>query len=226
LIVANSEAGRKYHSRFYWNKNIVVLPNGIDTRKFQRNEVRGQELRKLWKVDDQVPLIGLVGRLDPVKDHSLFLHALAELKKSSFAFKAICVGSGTAAYKELLVTLSKELGIQGNLIWLDYCSEMPAAYSALDISVLCSKSEGFPNVVLESMSCGTPCVVTRSAGDAAFIVAGLGKVVDSEPQELAQALRSTLEKKKQWSTEALSSSIKDRFDQEKLFEKTEKLLGF
>jgi len=69
---------------------------------------------------------------------------------------------------------------------------MPAAYNALDVLVLSSMSESFPNVVGEAMACGVPCVVT-DVGDAAELVGETGVIAPPrDPERLREAIEALL----------------------------------
>jgi glycosyltransferase involved in cell wall biosynthesis len=224
LMIANSQSGKNYHQKYYFNKNIVSIANGFDPKKFAPQPDRARILRAKWGVQSDEILIGNVGRLNPIKDHPLFLQTLARLKETELKFKAVCLGSGVAAYRKQLLKLCNDLNLESHIRWLDHHEDMAAAYSAFDLSVLCSKSEGFPNVVMESMACGTPCVVTHSAGDAALIVAQYGAAVESDPKLLAEACYHVLKQKNIWSAEEISGTTLARFNQESLFRRTEELL--
>jgi glycosyltransferase involved in cell wall biosynthesis len=115
--------------------------------------------------------------------------------------------------------------LSSDLLWLDEHHELSAIYSAFDVSVLCSKSEGFPNVVLESLACGTPCVVTRSSGDASIIVGPFGITCDSDAAQLAKALREVCAAKGRWDEGEIARATLARYDQENLFTRTEELLA-
>src|SRR5206468_1932360 len=73
-IIVNSVAGKDYHrKRGYMGRRMVVVPNGIDTDLFRPNRGAGRQLRRSWEVADREVVIGLVARLDPMKDHPTFL---------------------------------------------------------------------------------------------------------------------------------------------------------
>lgn len=156
---------------------MVVIPNGIDTERFHTDAEAGRQLRHAWGVEDDEILIGLVGRLDPMKDHPTFLHAAALLAQEVPAVRFVCVGSGSAAYQRELQALAAELDLADRVIWAGPASDMRAVYGALQIATSASAyGEGFANVLGEAMACGVPCVTT-DVGDSARIVADTGAVV-------------------------------------------------
>jgi glycosyltransferase involved in cell wall biosynthesis len=101
---------------------------------------------------------------------------------------------------------------------------MPAVYNALDIVCSPSYSQRFNNVVGEAMACGVPCVVT-DVGDPVKIVGDLGMVVPpGDPQMLANALRTMLEKRHEIEPHQLRERIVRQFSVETMVEATEKIL--
>lgn len=178
LIIFNSEAGRITHERIgIQGRRAHVIPNGFDIQRFSPNAAEGAIQRRVWGVSVDVPLIGIVGRLDPIKDHSTFLRAAARLAQDWPTAQFVCVGDGPQDYKESLKTLANSLGIADRLLWPGVCDQMSGAYNALSILVLSSTAEGFPNVIGEAMACGTPCVTTR-VGDAALLIGDTGAVTE------------------------------------------------
>jgi glycosyltransferase involved in cell wall biosynthesis len=191
LIIANSTAGLEYHAQHGFPRDkMKVVPNGIDTSHFGFDPVGRERMRRTWNVPHSAKLIGLIGRLDPMKDHSNFLCAAARLASDDSEWWFVCVGDGSISYREELALKAARLGLTRRLIWAGPCDDMVAAYSALDIAVSSSKGEGFPNVVAEAMSCGKPCVVT-DVGDSAMVVGETGWVV---PPEDSAALAEGIER--------------------------------
>jgi len=177
LIIVNSYAGKKYFIKSgYFPKNIVVINNGFDTRKFHPDRKAGERLRILWGIKNEQILIGLVGRIDPMKDHPTFIKATAIVAKQNPLARFACIGNGDETYKGELLKQVKSCGLSEKFIWTGYIDDMAAAYNSLDVLCLSSCGEGFPNAVGEAMACGIP-VVTTNAGDAAEIVGDIGKVV-------------------------------------------------
>ena len=104
------------------------------------------------------------------------------------------MGGGSPPRLARLQAMADNLGVADRVRWCGPQTDLPAVLSALDALVLCSRSEGCPNVVMEAMACGTPCVVTR-VGAAAEIVGSAGVVVtDHDPATLAAAIESVIQR--------------------------------
>jgi glycosyltransferase involved in cell wall biosynthesis len=187
LIVVNSHSGMRHHlAEGYAGRRMVVVPNGIDTGRFRPDRAAGRGPRAAWGVGEDERLIGLVARLDPMKDHPTFLRAAALLAGERRDVRFVCVGDGPAAYRSALEVQSRELGLGERVIWAGPCADMAAAYNALELATSSSAfGEGFSNAVGEAMACGVPCVAT-DVGDSAAIVGDCGRAV---PAKNAEALR-------------------------------------
>jgi len=146
LIIANSNAGARAHAAAgYPERKLAVVHNGIDTARFRYDPEGRARLRRDWQVGD-APLIGLVARLDPVKDHPTFLRAVAKVQSRNPATRAVCIGDGAAKYRAELIDLAASLG--ANVRWETSTLNVAAVYSALDVA--CSTSwfgEGFSNAL-------------------------------------------------------------------------------
>jgi glycosyltransferase involved in cell wall biosynthesis len=169
LIIANSRSGRDYHlARGYPPARTVVVPNGIDTAAFRPDPEAGRRLRAVWGLAEGHLAIGLVGRLDPMKDHETFLRAAARLETPEARF--VCVGGGPPERAESLAALAARLGLEGRVVWAGELADAAAAHNALDVMSLASAyGEGFPNALGEAMACGRPCAASR-VGDSAWVL--------------------------------------------------------
>jgi glycosyltransferase involved in cell wall biosynthesis len=225
LIIANSRAGETYHrARGYPAARLRVVPNGIDCEYFRSNKEGREAVRAEWSVPAEAPLIGLVARLDPMKDHGTFLEAAALLAARRPDVRFVCVGGGAAAYARALRDRASALGLDNRLRWAGPRVDMPAVYSALDLATLTSIGEGLPNVVAEAMSCGIPCVVT-DAGDSAWVVGELGQVVTpADPAALAEAWERVLTHPAGPRSAAQRERVVREFSVERLVTETERLL--
>jgi len=188
-IIANSQAGRRHMiERGLPERKIAVVPNGIDTDLYAPDLQARARLRASLGLAPETFVVGLVARLDPMKDHPTFLRAAAVFLQHMPDARFVCVGGGGAAYSQQLRAMAQSLDLDGKVIWTDERNDAAALFNAFDVSTLTSKyGEGFPNAVGEAMACGVPCVVT-DAGDAADIVDDPSLVV---PIGAADALAAT-----------------------------------
>ena len=189
LIIFNSTAGKNcYIAEGLTGSRMAVIPNGVDTRRFAVDRGSGSRFRVLWGVPERSLLIGIVARLDPMKDHHTFLRAAAFLANSRADARFACIGAGPERYTSDLKTLAGELGLGDKVIWPGLIlRDMPAAYNALDIC--CSSSsfgEGTSNAIAEAMACGVPCVVT-DVGDSKLIIGETGVLVPPKNPEALSA---------------------------------------
>jgi glycosyltransferase involved in cell wall biosynthesis len=203
----------------------MVIPNGIDTERFRPDPHSGRRLRAEWGADAAQPLIGIVGRLDPMKGHSTFLHAAAILRAKRPQAQFVCVGSGTAEFAAHLRRLADDLGLADRVVWAGERADVAAAYNAFDVHVCASDGEGFPNVLAEAMACGVRCVAT-DVGDVSWIAGDAGSVVPpGDPTALAGAIEATLASDTAQDGGRGRRQIVDRFGVPQLVESTERALA-
>lgn len=171
------------------SRRITTLRNGVDLVLFRpcnREEAR----RRLGLPLDRSVLIS-VGHLIQLKGHHLVIEALQRLDKDTIL---LIIGEGNM--ERYLKEMVRSIGLGDRVRFCGPVSheDLSWYYSAADVSVLASSREGMPNVLLESLACGTPVVSTR-AGGAPEVVRGevSGKLVDKrEPAAIANAISSLL----------------------------------
>ena len=134
------------------------------------------------------PLIGIVGRLVPIKNHELFFQAARIMLDQQPDAWFVLIGDGERRAE--LVALAEALGLSERLRFAGWVTDMLPVYSALDVLVLCSLNEGLPISVMEAMAAGVPVTATNvggvpdlladpcfgaltPAGDAAALAAGM-----------------------------------------------------
>lgn len=164
-------------------QRITVLPNGVDSDRFQRGN-RGRSFVR--KADDI--LIGTVGRLVPVKNQMVLIDAFSKLCNQDFNIKLIIVGDGPLRHQ--LQTVAKDTGCADRIEFLGRRSDVPEIMRAMDIFVLSSYSEGMSNTILEAMSSGLPVVATAVGGNPELVLNGkTGLLVPTnDPEKLERAL--------------------------------------
>jgi glycosyltransferase involved in cell wall biosynthesis len=227
-IVANSHAGKQWAvSRGFPASRIVVIENGIDTDRFRFDPPGRVRVRREWNVSEDEIAIGLVARMDVMKDHHCFLQACALLASQRDDLRFVCIGAGSSAYCSELRRFACHLGIDDLLIWAGPRTDMPLVLSALD--VVCSSScfgEGFSNAIAEAMSCERLCAVT-DVGDSARIVGEVGEVVlPRDPSSMAKAIIQLLHRMHVQPDigRQARKRIQNKFSLERMVQRTEELL--
>jgi glycosyltransferase involved in cell wall biosynthesis len=225
LIIANSEAGLANRLKMgYRCAKGLVIRNGIDTDTFTPNTKERELVRGEWNVSQNEVLIGVIARLDMVKGHITFLEAASFLRGELKGIRFVCVGDEEGPYKRRLKRLAHEAGLSDSLIWAGVREDIPSVLNAIDILCSSSYSEGSPNVILEAMACGKPCVVT-DVGDSARIVDDCGIVVPpGDPVLLANGMRTVIENFSQLDPVKIRRRVIENFTIEKMVDETEKAL--
>lgn len=188
-IVSCSVSARAIHVGLHYDdRKIVIIPNGYDIDAFAPDPTARAALRAELGLADDVPLIGIAARFDPIKDYRSFVQAAALVSQSHPTARFLMCGDNVSADNRELMGWIHEFGISDRALLLGRRSDMAKIYNGIDLLASSSITEGFPNTIAEAMACGTPCAVT-DVGDAALIVGDIGRVVPpSNPAALAAAI--------------------------------------
>lgn len=193
-IVCGSQAAHRAHAGIgYAEDKMVVIPNGVDLAEFRPDADARSSVRRELAVPDDAPLVGMVARWDPQKDHHNFIQAAERLHRVIPQAHFLLCGDGISLENGRLKEWIDAAGIRDRAHLLGRRVDVPRLMASMDIASLSSLyGEGFPNVVAEAMACAAPCVVT-DVGDSALIVGDTGRVVpSSDPQALARAWEALL----------------------------------
>jgi glycosyltransferase involved in cell wall biosynthesis len=177
-IVFNSYASAAQHGAAGFRLDrAAIIPNGFDLDKCPTDSAAGLQMRRELGIAAAAPVVGLVARNHPMKDHATFLRAAAELARELPGTRFVLAGRGIDASNVHLATMIDELGLTQSTQLLGEVSTPERLYPAFDILVLSSAwGEAFPNVLGEAMACGVPCVATN-VGDAQAIIGDTGRIV-------------------------------------------------
>ena len=187
-IITNSHAGRSAHERIgYRPKRWITIPNGFDTDLFRPDEQARSSVRAKLGIPQDAFVIGLIGRLDPMKDHATFFRAAAAFLEDHPGTHFILAGRGVSLKNKAVTDLMQGLQERGMVHLLDDRCDIPEILAALDMATSSSISEGFPNAVGEAMACGLPCAAT-DAGDTGVLLGDTGILVKRQsPEHLCRA---------------------------------------
>ena len=155
-------------------EKVRVIPLGFDLDRFRlnQNELRNS-FRTKYQLDNDTLAIGIIGRLVPIKNHSLFIRSVKQLiGKTTRKFHAFIIGDGEE--RQRLEELCKSEGISFNnlvtvnanavVTFTSWIKEIEVALAGLDIVALTSFNEGTPVSLIEAQAAGKPIVSTNVGG--------------------------------------------------------------
>ena len=174
-------------------EKITVIHNGVDTEKYRPaiDEERAR-VRHSWGADQGDIVLVTVASLKPLKRVDALLRAAAALRGTGAPIRVVLIGDGPD--RGALELLARDLGIAGHVVFTGVRDDVELLLRGADVFVLSSRTEAFPNVVLEAMATGLPVVTTevgsvremvepeRSAivvppGDDAALAVAIGRLV-------------------------------------------------
>jgi glycosyltransferase involved in cell wall biosynthesis len=156
-----------------WSK-FVVVPLGLELERFAEvdREVVGPAMRSTLGIGPDELVIGIVGRMVPIKNHELWLEAVGALSgRADRPVRGLVVGSGEREAE--LRVLAEELGVSKRILWLGWRRDLPELYAAMDVLALTSHDEGTPVAVIEALAAGTR-VLARDVGGVAEVLSAVG----------------------------------------------------
>ncbi|MFO8066994.1 MAG: glycosyltransferase [Bacteroidales bacterium] len=177
------------------NDKVKVIPLGFDLGKFREDTLMKRlEFRKKYLLEEDEIAIGIIGRLVPIKNHSLFLNAFNNIRnKSNKKIRAFIVGDGECMQK--LQGEATNLGIdfvngvepykKASLTFTSWLTDMDVVNAGMDIIALTSLNEGTPVSLIEAQASGKPVVSTK--------VGGIENVVDPGKTALLSGSNNTEE---------------------------------
>jgi glycosyltransferase involved in cell wall biosynthesis len=188
-------------------ERVRVISNGVDTDRFHpRNQM---EARHTLKVPPQARIVISVGGLAVHKGFLPLVRAAARLAAKIPDFRLYIIGEGPL--RPEIEQLVRALGLESIVKIVGGCENelLRFWYSAADVSCLVSAREGLPNVVLESLACGTPVVATGVGGIPELLSSPeYGIIVQQTPESIAEGLGRALEAN--WNREKIASAGQSR----------------
>lgn len=143
-------------------EKLAVLPLGLELDPFLGCAAKSGQLRKELGLPEEERLVGIVGRLVPIKGHEIFLQAAKVVMERFPSCRFLIVGDGPERLK--LQEMAATLGLASRVLFLGWRRDLDRIYADLDLLVLSSSNEGTPVSLIEAMAAGVPVVATRVGG--------------------------------------------------------------
>ena len=168
VVAVSKGVAKDLEKRIYYLKNKVgfIYNPVIIPEILQQSQ---EPIDHPWFNNKQVPVILSVGRLTPQKDYPVLLKAFSIVNKK-LDCRLVILGEGEE--RENLTDLAKDLGIYESLLTPGFVDNPYKYMTKANLFVSSSKSEGFPNALIEAMACGTPVVATNCPS-------GSGEILDN-----------------------------------------------
>jgi glycosyltransferase involved in cell wall biosynthesis len=166
-IVVAADAVHDYYFDSKTSSRTIYAPVDIDRFDPSEISINKQGLRSELGLRSDVPVVGTVGNLNPIKGHEYLLRAIAKLVDDGLDIVVPVVGAqldSRKQYFEKLRELRVELDLEDTVEFVGFRSDIPELLSLFDVFVLPSIAEACPIVVLEAMAMKSPVVATNVGG--------------------------------------------------------------
>ncbi len=193
-VVANSHAGADFARRIHGSRSgdLHVVWNGIDLAEIDSRLARAGRVAHDLVPGDGLKRACIVGTIKPPKDYLLALRVMRRLADADPAWRLLCVGdeatAGSLDYKARVLAERDRLGLQSIVGFIGMRRDVPEIVASCDALLVTSLHEGFPNVVLEAMACGTPVASTEYSDVRRILPMAWQVVASRDEAELATAL--------------------------------------
>jgi L-malate glycosyltransferase len=229
-VVVNAGAVRDWLiGSGYEADRIVVIPNGVDMRRFA-GPVDPLALRAELGLTSGTPLVTVVSRLVDLKGLDSFMGAAARLALRYPSARFLIAGERAhddTGYAASLARMAARLGIGDRVMFTGLRADVPALLASSTVAVMPSLNEALSNVLLESMAAGAPTVATRVGGTPEAITDGVSGllVAPGDPEALAVAVGRLLEDATLAHRlgRAARQVVEQRFTLERMVDDTERL---
>ncbi|MEZ4655458.1 MAG: glycosyltransferase [Candidatus Eisenbacteria bacterium] len=141
---------------------FAVLPLGLNLAPFTSSVRKNGRFRHACGIPATAPLIGIVGRLAPIKNHEMFVRAAVRIRSQHPSSRFAVIGDGEC--RSAIETAVRQLGLMDTFVFTGWLRDLVDVYADLDVCVLTSRNEGTPVSLLEALAAGCPVVATDVGG--------------------------------------------------------------
>ena len=187
-IIYCSSRSIKIHEEIGFVKKSFLIRNGFDHILFKEDIVKKNIYREKFNISKDDFVIGFISRFDPIKNHQLLIDSIELLTKDNKIKNVKCIFVGKNIKTNKLINASINIKkLKNFFILLDQQENIFDYMNILDLHVLPSDGEGFPNVVAESMCCSI-INIARDVGDSSIIISDNNLIFNDNTEELSQLL--------------------------------------
>lgn len=201
ILIANSRATAQSYNQFTRKRQKVeVVYNGIDLTEYIPS-CTGEGIRKRYGIDNNIFVIGLIGRINRIKRQDIFIKSIAEVVKIHPNICAFIVGDTkidrSEPYLKELHKMIDDFKLKDKVIFTGFMNDMKEVYASIDLLVLSSDAEPFGRVLIEAMAMEKPVVATKAGGVVEIVEDGVtGLLVPpGDVNYMAKAIVKMLESK-------------------------------
>jgi glycosyltransferase involved in cell wall biosynthesis len=208
------------------SERVVVVPNGVDVDRFA--PTRDVRLVRELGIPGEAPILGSIGRLEPIKGYEVMVDAFAHLQRGwNGGSRPFLIVAGDGSERSALEARTRAAGVQGNVRWLGWRDDVSNLYAAFTLFTMSSHSEGTSISLLEAMSSELCPVVTEVGGNRAVLGEGLRHrlVPPADPAALADAWRAALADRQRRAEDARAARrrVSDAFSLQSMVDRYERL---
>jgi len=145
-------------------EKIKIIPLGFDLESFLHCSALKGQFRKSLGLEDDVVLIGIIGRMVPIKHHKMFFKAARIFVEENPGIRVKFIVVGDGELRDDLETYCQKFGMAEKVHFCGWMKDLPPVYADLDILALTSMNEGTPVSIIESMAASVPVISTDVGG--------------------------------------------------------------
>jgi glycosyltransferase involved in cell wall biosynthesis len=185
-----------HHYKIANTEKVKIIPLATKFKTVDFTNNKGDIFRETWKVDKSTRILAQVGRLADVKNVSLMIDVFHEIKKKAIT-KTVLFIVGDGELKENLIDQAQSLHLKvangvaredADVVFTSWCKDLVGLYSAMDLLVLTSKSEGTPLNIIEAQIAGVAVLAPQIGGINDMVVDGKTSVLYDKSGEIVPKL--------------------------------------